>query len=85
MHKNLQRDFRDIVGELTPFKQGHHSALQDTAVRQQAHLRLKEIALILKKSEGESPFLEKTQVEEAVRAMQQLLQSTPSSSGVPNN
>lgn len=85
MHKNLQRDFRDILSELTPLKQGQPSALQEAAVRQQAHLRLKEIALILKKSEGASPFLEVTQVEEAMQDMQHLLQSTPSSSNIRNN
>ncbi len=85
MHKNLQRDFRDILGELTPLKEGQESELQETTIRQQAHLRLKEIALILSKSEEDSPFLDLIQVQEAMQDIQPFLLSKSSSPQAPHN
>ncbi len=46
MMKNLQRDFRDIRGELTKLKKGEASALQKAEELQRAQLRVREIATI---------------------------------------
>lgn len=47
MHKNLQRDFRDIRVEFDKFHAGEASELAGADHLQRAHLRLREIAAIL--------------------------------------
>lgn len=47
MHKNLQRDFRDIRAEFDKLSQGQPSELAGTEPFQRAQLRLREIAAIL--------------------------------------
>ncbi|MBI5410865.1 MAG: hypothetical protein HZA21_02630 [Nitrospirae bacterium] len=52
MHKNLQRDFRDIRGEFDKLSAGQLSELASAGQLQRAHLRLREIATIL---DGHAP------------------------------
>ena len=47
MHKNLQRDFRDISAEFDKLSQGQPSELSGTEPFQRAQLRLREITAIL--------------------------------------
>jgi hypothetical protein len=47
MHKNLQRDFRDIRVEFDKLGAGQSSELAHADYLQRAHLRLREIATIL--------------------------------------
>ncbi|MFM8552760.1 MAG: hypothetical protein ACKOCD_10720 [Nitrospiraceae bacterium] len=47
MHKNLQRDFRDIRAEYDKLSQGQPSELAGAEPFQRAQLRLREIAAIL--------------------------------------
>ncbi len=63
MHKNLQRDFRDIQAELAKSKAGAVSQMQDPGQRQRARLRLREISLLLDQAGGRSPFLDRPIVE----------------------
>lgn len=66
MHKNLQRDFRDIQAELARWTEGGASQLQDPGQLQRARLRLREILLLLEQAGGRSPFLERPAVERVV-------------------
>ncbi|MEW6542139.1 MAG: hypothetical protein AB1411_00855 [Nitrospirota bacterium] len=52
MHKNLQRDFRDIRTELDKLHAGQASELAKAEQLQRAQLRLREIASILAGLEG---------------------------------
>jgi hypothetical protein len=52
MHKNLQRDFRDIRAEFDKWQKGQPSELAGAEHVQRAHLRLKEIATILSTQPG---------------------------------
>lgn len=47
MHKNLQRDFRDIRGEVEKLSAGQRSQLADAEQLQRARLRLHEIFALL--------------------------------------
>lgn len=70
MHKNLQRDFRDIQAELVKWIEGGTSQMQDPGQRQRARLRLREISLLLEQAGGRSPFLERSVVETVVSEME---------------
>lgn len=52
MHKNLQRDFRDIRVEFDKLSSGQASELAGPDQLQRAHLRLQEIAAILAGVDG---------------------------------
>jgi hypothetical protein len=52
MHKNLQRDFRDIRVEFDKLNAGQASELAGTDQLQRADLRLREIAAILAGADG---------------------------------
>lgn len=62
MHKNLQRDFRDIHAELATWTAGGPSQMQDPGQLQRARLRLREISLLLDQAGGRSPFLDRATV-----------------------
>ncbi len=62
VHKNLQRDFRDIQAELVKWTAGEASQMQDPGQLQRARLRLQEISLLLDQAGGRSPFLEQATV-----------------------
>lgn len=57
MHKNLQRDFRDIQAEFDKLSAGHASELSKSDEFRRASLRLQEIMTILKGTQQRSPFL----------------------------
>jgi len=57
MHKNLQRDFRDIRAEFDKLNVGQGSALSTRDEFQRASLRLQEIQTILNSEQGRSPLL----------------------------
>lgn len=69
MHKNLQRDFRDIQAELAKWIEGGISQMQDAGQLQRARLRLREISLLLEQAGGRSPFLERPIVETVISEM----------------
>ncbi len=58
MHKNLQRDFRDIRAEHDKLKKGQPSELAGTEQAHRAHLRLREIATFLGGAQTNSPLLD---------------------------
>lgn len=70
MHKNLQRDFRDIEAELAKWAHGDASEMQDPGQRQRAELRLCEISLLLEQAGGQSPFLDRATVTAAVSELE---------------
>ncbi|MGE0642213.1 MAG: hypothetical protein AB7P24_00945 [Nitrospira sp.] len=57
MHKNLQRDFRDIGAELDKLQAGQGSELSKGDEFRRATLRLQEILTILSAPQQHSPFL----------------------------
>ncbi len=57
MHKNLQRDFRDIRTECDKLNAGQGSKLRDSDEFRRAALRLQEIMTILNAAQGQSPLL----------------------------
>jgi hypothetical protein len=57
MHKNLQRDFRDIRSEFDKLSSGQPSELARADELQRAQLRLREIAAILDGQGGGSPLI----------------------------
>lgn len=57
VHKNLQRDFRDIRAEFDKLRVGHGSELSEGDEFRRASLRLQEIMTILKGIQQPSPFL----------------------------
>ncbi len=57
MHKNLQRDFRDIRSEFEKLGSGQPSELARAEELQRAQLRLREIAAILDGQGGSSPLI----------------------------
>ena len=69
MQKNLQRDFRDIRGELDKLIAGQGSILSAQEEFQRASLRLREIATILSGAAGHSPFLTTTDISELIGRM----------------
>ena len=70
MQKNLQRDFRDIVGEFEKLIAGQGSTLSAQEEFQRASLRLREIATILSGTSGRSPFLTAADVTQLIGRMQ---------------
>lgn len=57
IHKNLQRDFRDIRAEFDKLSAGQGSELSKSKEFQRASLRLQEIMTILGATQQQSPFL----------------------------
>ena len=57
MQKNLQRDFRDILGEFDKLMAGQGSTLSTQGEFQRASLRLREIAALLDGTQGSSTFV----------------------------
>ena len=57
MHKNLQRDFRDIRAEYDKLSAGQASELIRGDEYRRASVRLREITTILDATQGRSPFL----------------------------
>ncbi len=70
MQKNLQRDFRDIVGEFDKLTAGQGSTLSTQEEFQRASLRLREIAAILAGVVGHSPFLNIDDITQLMGRMQ---------------
>jgi hypothetical protein len=70
MQKNLQRDFRDILGEFDKFTAGQGSTLSTQEEFQRASLRLREIATILTGVAGHSSFLTAADVTQLIGRMQ---------------
>ena len=70
MQKNLQRDFRDIMGEFDKLTAGQGSTLATQEEFQRASLRLREIATILNGVVGHSPFLAVADVTQLIVRMQ---------------
>ena len=70
MQKNLQRDFRDIRGELDKLAAGQISTLSTPEEFQRASLRLREITMILTGTAGRSPFLIAADVTQLIGRMQ---------------
>lgn len=62
MHKNLQRDFRDIRAEFDKLRAGHSSVLSKGDEFRRASLRLQEIMAILSAPQQHSPFLSQPEV-----------------------
>lgn len=63
MHKNLQRDVRDIRAELDKLQAGHGSELSKGDEFRRASLRLHEILIILNAPQQQSPFLNSPEVQ----------------------
>ncbi|MBH0199625.1 MAG: hypothetical protein HP497_09435 [Nitrospira sp.] len=57
MHKNLQRDFRDIRAEYDKLSAGQGSELAKGDEFLRASVRLREIITILEAAQGQSPLL----------------------------
>lgn len=70
MHKNLQRDFRDIRAEFDKFSAGQPSELSGAAQLQRAHLRLREITAILNGQAAESHLLDPRDVTTLINRFQ---------------
>ena len=70
MQKNLQRDFRDILGEFDKLTAGQSSTLSTQEEFQRASLRLREIATILTGVAGPSSFLTAADVTQLIGRMQ---------------
>ena len=70
MQKNLQRDFRDILGEVDKLTAGQGSTLSTQEEFQRASLRLREIETILAGAAGHSPFLTAADVTRLIGRMQ---------------
>ena len=70
MQKNLQRDFRDILGEFDKLTAGQGSTLSSQEEFQRASLRLREIAAILAGAAGQSSFLTAADVAQLMGRMQ---------------
>lgn len=79
MHKNLQRDFRDIRAELDKLSAGQPSQLSGAEQLQRAHLRLREIAAILDGHVAGSRLLDPADV----KAVIYRIQAQPASPSVP--
>jgi len=69
MQKNLQRDFRDILGEFDKLTAGQGSTLSTQEEFQRASLRLREIATILTGVAGHSSFLTAADVTQLIGRM----------------
>jgi hypothetical protein len=69
MQKNIQRDFRDILGEFDKLAAGQASTLSTQEEFQRASLRLREITTILSGTAGQSPFLKAADVAQLIGRM----------------
>lgn len=78
LHKNLQRDFRDIRTEFEKFKTRLPSELAKPGQLERAHLRLREIMAVLNGSPGQSCLLDPVDVNELLKQLQAAL---PTSAG----
>ena len=70
MQKNLQRDFRDILGEFDKLTAAQISILSTQEEFQRASIRLREIATILNGAAGQSPFLNAADVTQLIGRFQ---------------
>lgn len=70
MHKNLQRDFRDIRAELDKLSAGQPSQLAGADQLQRVHLRLREISAILDGHAASSRLLDPADVHALIRRTQ---------------
>ena len=70
MQKNLQRDFRDILGEFDKLTAGQGSILAALEEFQRASLRLREISTILAGVVDHSVFLSEADVTQLIGRMQ---------------
>jgi len=70
MQKNIQRDFRDILGEFDKLAAGQTSTLSTQEEFQRASLRLREITMIFTGTAGRSPFLIVADVTQLIGRMQ---------------
>ena len=70
MQKNLQRDFRDILGEFDKLTTGQGSILSTQEEFQRASLRLREIATILAGMADQPLFLTAADVTQLIGRMQ---------------
>jgi hypothetical protein len=70
MQKNLQRDFRDILGEFDKLTIGQASTLSTQGEFQRALLRLREIAALLDGMQGSSPLLTESDVKKLMDRFQ---------------
>ncbi|HEX7093895.1 MAG TPA: hypothetical protein VF205_09495 [Nitrospiraceae bacterium] len=70
MQKNLQRDFRDILGEFDKLMAGQGSSLSTPEEFQRASLRLREIAALLDGTQGSSPLLTESDVKKLMDRFQ---------------
>ena len=70
MQKNLQRDFRDILGEFDKLTAGQGSILSAPEEFQRASLRLREISTILGGAADHSSFLSEADVVQLIGRMQ---------------
>jgi len=70
MQKNLQRDFRDILGEFDKLTAGQGSSLSTPEEFQRASLRLQEIAALLDGTQGSSHFLTEFDVKQLMDRFQ---------------
>lgn len=57
LHKNLQRDFRDIRAEYDKLSAGQGSELAKGDELRRSSVRLREIMIILDAAQGQSPLL----------------------------
>lgn len=73
MQKNLQRDFRDILGEFDKLTAGQGSTLSIQEEFQRASLRLREIATILTGVAGHSSLLTEADVTQLIGRMQTMM------------
>lgn len=79
MHKNLQRDFRDIRAEFDKLSQGQPSELAGAELFQRAQLRLREIAAILSGQAAGSRLLDPADVTALVERVQARAGTSPAS------
>jgi hypothetical protein len=82
LHKNLQRDFRDIRAELDKLGGGQASELSNPDQLQRAQIRLREITTLLSAHAGGSPLIELADVSALIHRMR-TLSASPSAAGSP--
>jgi hypothetical protein len=70
IHKNLQRDFRDIRAEFDKLAGGQASELLSVEQLQRAHLRLREIIALLDGRVKASPLLDPVEVGQLIHQIQ---------------
>jgi hypothetical protein len=72
MHKNLQRDFRDIRHEFDKLNAGQVSELLTSDQVQRAYLRLREIIALIDGPMGSSPLLNTGDVNQLLQHIQRM-------------